>query len=103
MSTSPVIRKRKRGRKGTHPLLVHFAGRGRAGVINDCKRPDAGASKVDLIEFHREELRNRRARQLARKPNSRQPTSFSIAQENRHGGAHLHKREIDRRARQAAP
>lgn len=44
--------------------------RGRTGAVNDCSKPDFGASKADLIEFHREELRSRRRRQLARKPSN---------------------------------
>jgi hypothetical protein len=30
---------------------------------NDCWRPDAGASKADLVEYHKEEMGLRRRRQ----------------------------------------
>lgn len=101
MSNSPVIRKRHRGQKGTHPLLVHFKGRGRTGTINECKKPDLGASKEDLAEFHREKVALAIARRRARIPNSCQPPNGSIAQGNRRGGEHQHRREIGRRQRQA--
>lgn len=38
------------------------------GGINPCYRPSAGASKADLVEFHREDMRLRRSRQLQRQP-----------------------------------
>lgn len=46
-----------------HPKT--YKGRG-AGGINDCWKPSAGASKADLIEWHKEDLRLRRRRQLTR-------------------------------------
>lgn len=39
----------------------------RATAVNDCWRPSAGASKADLAEYHREEMKLRRRRQLARR------------------------------------
>lgn len=38
------------------------------GGVNPCWTPSNEASKADLIEFHKEELRLRRHRQLARVP-----------------------------------
>jgi hypothetical protein len=61
------------------------------GGINPCFRPSAGASKADLREFHKEDLKLRRAAQLKRTPNVRQPASRSIATHS-----HEHKREIAR-------
>jgi hypothetical protein len=37
---------------------------GRGGAINDCWRPSNEASKEDLREWHREDLKLRRRRQL---------------------------------------
>lgn len=37
-----------------------------SGGINPCWKPSNEASKADLIEFHKEELKLRRRRQLAR-------------------------------------
>jgi hypothetical protein len=69
------------------------------GGINPCFRPAGGASKADLREFHDEDLKLRRSRQLARVPNVYQSRSTSIASGNRHGGAHRHEREIARAAK----
>jgi hypothetical protein len=41
------------------------------GGINECWKPSNEASKADLREFHREDLRLRRHRQLERQPNVR--------------------------------
>jgi hypothetical protein len=66
------------------------------GGINPCFRPSADATKADLREFHKEDLKLRRSHQLARTPSIGHPRSTSIATGNRHGGEHLHKREIAR-------
>lgn len=39
------------------------------GGINPCFRPSGEASRADLIEYHREDMRLRRAHQRDRKPN----------------------------------
>ena len=70
------------------------------GGINPCYRPAKGASKADLAEYHAENMGLRRAHQLSRHPNVRQPRDGSIATGNRHGGEHQHKREIARRGDQ---
>jgi hypothetical protein len=70
------------------------------GGINPCFKPSNEASKADLREFHQEDLRLRRSKQLARTANCSPPRSGSIATGNRHGGPHQHKREIARRGEQ---
>ena len=67
-----------------------------SGGINPCFTPDNSASKPDLIEFHKEDLKLRRRQQLARTPNVAVRQTGSIATGNRHGGPHMHKREIAR-------
>jgi hypothetical protein len=52
-------------------LMEHFKLRrqgvrtGRGGVVNDCWKPGAGASKEDLAEYHREEMALRKRRRAA--------------------------------------
>jgi hypothetical protein len=101
MSNRSVIRHRKRGTKGTHPLLITFKGRGRSGIINICSRIDsaswAAASAADRREYQLERLASRRRRQRERVPNRvRRRRSNSIADHS-----HQHLREIERRRRQA--
>jgi hypothetical protein len=77
--------------------------------VNDCWKPNAGASKADLVEFHAENMRSRRARQRRGGTTVLPKASTSIALGNRHirniktgvPYPHQHEREIARRKRRA--
>jgi hypothetical protein len=60
-------------RKVAQKLGLSTSLRRGTGGINECWKPSAGASKADLAEWHQEDLKLRRHRQLARVSNSASP------------------------------
>lgn len=73
MSNRAVIRHRKRGVKGTHPLLVSFKGRGRSDHGN-CLKPGRDAGTVqDFRDLHRDNMRERKVKRFTRQINVRGP------------------------------
>jgi hypothetical protein len=86
MSRDHFVKRRK------HPKYLAKAAerrRARIGAINDCFRPSV------------EEMGLRRAHQRKREATVRLVPTGSLTAGNRHGGPHLHQREIARRLRQA--
>lgn len=75
MSNRSVIRHRRRGVKGMHPLFLSFKGRGKAAIpINLCLRPGSDAGSVqDFRDLHRDTMRERKVKRVTTRINVRGP------------------------------